>query len=255
MTIATVTVCDATHANIAHLPHGQAAGYATGSGDVPWGAADWAAHPGAVRIDQSPVNTPLNELCDVLDVERGAAALADCAPWCEAAAANVAAGKRPGQRHPAIYMSLSAVTPVVNALIAGGITEGPGLWIAHWGITAEQARTVVQIAGGPFPVIGVQYRNAGLYDVSVFSRPWLAAVSGDPVVRPAGFHGEYVSAGMFSLAQLAAKLGVPPAALLRMTAVRFGTFGNDLAGYLNAVHSGAQPASTPLPKGIKLWVD
>ena len=255
MTIATVTVCDATRANIGHLPHGQAAGYATGSGDVPWTAADWAAHPGAVRIDQAPVNTPLNELCDVLDVERGAATLADCAPWCEAATANVAAGKRPGQRHPAIYMSLSMVTPVVNALIAGGITEGPGLWIAHWGITEAEARTVVQIAGGPFPVIGVQYRNAGLYDVSVFSRPWLAAVSGDPVVRPAGFHGEYVSAGQYSLAHLAAKLGVPPATLLRMTAVHFKTFGDDLAACLNAIHSGTRPASTPLPAGIKLWVD
>ncbi len=255
MTIATVTVCDATRANIGHLPHGQAAGYATGSGDVPWTAADWAAHPGAVRIDQAPVNTPLNELCDVLDVERGAATLADCAPWCEAATANVAAGKRPGQRHPAIYMSLSMVTPVVNALIAGGISEGPGLWIAHWGITAGEARTVVQIAGGPFPVIGVQYRNAGLYDVSVFSRPWLDAVSGDPAVRPAGFRGEYVTAGQFSLAQLAAKLGVPPSALLRMTAVHYKSFGDPLAAWLNAVHAGTKPATAPLPKGIRFWVD
>jgi hypothetical protein len=45
------------------------------------------------------------------------------------------------------------------------------------------------------------------------------------------------------------------AALLRMTAVHYQTFGNDLAGYLNAVHSGTKPPSTPLPAGIKLWVD
>ncbi len=250
---ATATVCDATHANIGHLPKGQAAGYTTGSGTVPWTAADWAAHPGAVHICQDPGAT--DTTADVLDVERGAATIGVAARWAEAAAANVAAGKRPGQRHPAIYMSLSMVTPVVNALIAGGISEGPGLWIARWGITADEARTVVQIAGGPFPVIGVQYRNAGLYDVSVFSRPWLDAVSGDPAVRPAGFHGEYVTAGMYSLAQLASKLGTTPSALLRMTAVRYRTFGNDLAGWLNAVHAGTQPPSTPLPKGIRFWVD
>ena len=40
-----------------------------------------------------------------------------------------------------------------------------------------------------------------------------------------------------------------------MTAVHYGTFGNTLAGYLNAVHAGTKPASTPLPAGIKLWVD
>jgi len=253
MTIATVTVCDAIHANIAHLPSGLAAGYSTGSGIVPWTAADWKAHPGAVRICQDPGAT--DTTADILDVESGAATIAAVARWAEAAAVNVAAGKRPGQRHPAIYMSLSAVTPVVNALIAGGIHEGPGLWIANWNLSAAEAAALVHAGGGPFPVIGVQHRNAGLYDVSEFSRAWLDAVSGDPAVRPAGFHGGYVTAGQFSLAQLAAKLKVPPAALLRMTAVHYKTFGNDLGGWLNAVQSGTQPASTPLPKGIRLWVD
>ena len=257
MPIATVTVCDAIHANIAHLPKGQAAGYSTGTGPVPWTPADWAAHPGAVRICQDPRAT--DPTADVLDVEAGAATLAVCARWAEAAAANYAAGKRPGQRHPAIYTSLSNVTPVVNALIAGGITEGPCLWIAHWGITQDQAATVVQIAGGPFPVIGVQYRNAGLYDVSVFSELWLGTVSGSPPVHPqphpAGqFRGQYVTAGQFSLAQLAAKLGVPPAALLRMTAVHYGRFDTALAGWLNAAAAGTQSPSTPLPPGIRLWV-
>jgi hypothetical protein len=255
MTIATVTVFDAIHANAPRLPKGLAAGYTTGSGSVPWSAADWKAHPGAVRICQDPGAT--DTTADILDVESGAATVGRCAPWAEAAAANFAAGKRPGQRHPAIYMSLSVVTPVVNALIAGGIHEGPGLWIANWNFSAAEAAALIHASGGPFPVIGVQHRNAGAYDVSEFSKPWLDAVSGDPAVRPAGFtgHGEYVTAGQFSLAQLAAKLGVPPAALLRMTAVHYGTFGNDLAGWLNAVHSGTEPASTPLPKGIRLWVD
>lgn len=255
MTIATVTVCDAIRANIGHLPKGQAAGYSTGSGVVPWGAADWKAHPGAVRICQDPHAT--DETADVLDVEAGAATIGVAARWAEAAAANVAAGTRHGQRHPAVYMSLSMVTPVVNALVRGGISEGVGLWVANWNLTEAEAAALVQHAGGPFPVIGVQYRNAGTYDVSVFSRPWLDAVSGDPAVRPAGFtgHGEYVTAGQYSLARLAAKLGVPSSTLLRMTAVHYKSFGDPLAAWLNAVHSGTQPASAPLPKGIRLWVD
>jgi hypothetical protein len=152
-------------------------------------------------------------------------------------------------------MSLSNVTPVVNALVAGGITEGVSLWVANWSLTEAEARALVQTAGGPWPIIGVQYANRGTYDESVFSAAWLAAVSGDPPVTPPGtWHGEYVTAGMFSLAALAAKLGVPPAALLRMTAVHYGHFDTDLAWWLNAVLSGTRPANSPLPAGIRFWV-
>jgi hypothetical protein len=70
---------------------------------------------------------------------------------------------------------------------------------------------------------------------------------------PAGFHGEYETAGMYSLAQLAAKLGTTSSALLRMTAVRYKSFGDPLAAYLNDPDT--KLASTPLPKGIKFWVD
>ena len=175
MTIATVTVCDAIRANIGHLPKGQAAGYSTGSGTVPWGAAEWKAHPGAVRICQDPGAT--DTTADVLDVEAGAATTGVAARWAKAAAADYAAGKRPGQRHPAIYMSLSKVTPVVNALIAGGIHSGVSLWIANWNLTLAEATALVAHAGGPWPVIGVQYANRGTYDVSVFSQAWLKEVS------------------------------------------------------------------------------
>ncbi|HXT91398.1 MAG TPA: hypothetical protein VN714_19260 [Trebonia sp.] len=254
MTITTVTVCDAIRANISHLPKGPAAGYTTGTGIVPWGAAEWKAHPGAVRICQDPPAS--DTTADVLDVEFQAATIARCAPWAEAAAANVAAGKRPGQRHPAIYMSLSAVTPAVNALIAGGIREGVSLWVANWSLTVAEATALVAHAGGPFPIIGVQYRNAGTYDVSVFSRPWLDAVSGDPVTHPPkGFHGEWVTRGQLSLAQLAAQLGLKPSTLLRQTAIHYGQFGPELASYVNAVHNGTLRPNSPLPAGSKLWVD
>jgi hypothetical protein len=218
MTIATVTVCDATHDGIAHLPHGLAAGYTTGSGGVPWTAADWKAHPGAVRICQDPGAT--DTTADVLDVERGAATTSVAARWAEAAAANFAAGKRPGQRHPAVYMSLSAVTPVVNALVAGGIHSGVGLWVANWNLTAAEATVLVQHAGGPFPVIGVQYGNRGSYDVSVFSKPWLDAVSGDPPPHPHPAEGphRHTAPGGRTLAQIAAGRNTTPAHILQVTA-------------------------------------
>lgn len=182
MTITTVPVYDATHANISRLPQGQAAGYSTGSGVVPWTAADWDAHPGAVRIAQSPFEPADNAVhADVLDVETEAATVADVPGWAEAAAVNFFSGVRPGQRHPAVYVNLSNLTPVVNALAAAKITSGVSLWIANWNLTEAEAAALVTMASGPYPVVGCQYRNAGLYDISVFSAAWLDAVSGDPL--------------------------------------------------------------------------
>ena len=215
MTIATVAVYDATHGGRGSLPPGQHAGYTTGTGIVPWTAADWKADPGAVRICQDP--SASDTTADVLDVEAGAATIAGAARWAGAATANYAAGKRPGQRHPAIYMSLVNVTPVVNALIAGGIHSGPGLWIANWNLTEAEAAALVQLAGGPFPVIGVQYGNRGSYDVSVFSGPWLAAVSGDPPAPPARPY-RHTAPGNRTLAQIAASRNTTPAHLLQVTA-------------------------------------
>jgi hypothetical protein len=181
--VATVPVYDATHEGIGSLPAGRAAGYTTGTGIVPWTAADWRAHPGAVRICQDPGAT--DTTADILDVEAGAATIQDCPAWYRAASVNWATAARPGQRRPAIYCSLSNVTPLVNALVAAGITSGPGLWIANWNLTQAEATALVATGGGPFPVIGVQYGNRGAYDVSVFSVPWLTANSASLTEHPA----------------------------------------------------------------------
>lgn len=174
--VSTVPGYDAIHANVGHLPNGQSAGYVTGSTDIMWTPEDWATHPRAVRIDQSATNTPLDETADVLDYERGAATISDVAPWAKAAQANYHNAVRPGQRFPAVYMSRSNVTAVVNALVAGKVT-GVGLWVADW--TGNEGAAAAEVAGGngPYPVIAVQWKNGPQYDFDVFGVPWLTNVS------------------------------------------------------------------------------
>lgn len=183
MTIATVAGYDATHSNIRSLPPGQAAGYSTGTPDIIWTAQDRAAHPGSLWIDQDPAAR--DPMADYLDVESGAAVPADAPGWYLRAVADFHRAARPGQRWPAVYMSMSLVTDVANALVAGGVTSGPGLVIADYGLTQAEAAALVANASGPFPVVGVQWRDAGAYDCNVFSVPWLEGVSGKPVPPPA----------------------------------------------------------------------
>ena len=172
MTVAMTKGADAVSVNVHTIPVNipQLAGYTTGSGWVPWTGAQWSAHPNALRICQDPGATDLT--ADILDVESGAATLADCAPWAIHALANFHAGTRPGQRSPAIYMSGSNVTPVVNALIAGGVHAGVGLFVAAWN-GREYAVEQLNKSGGPFPVVGVQYEDAGSYDLDLFLASWL----------------------------------------------------------------------------------
>lgn len=75
---------------------------------------------------------------------------------------------------------------------------------------------------------------------------------------PAGpsWHGEYVTAGMFNLADLCARvLGHPSNTVLRMTAVHYGAFDPILADYINDVFTGQKPSTAPVPQGAKIWVD
>lgn len=130
----------------------------------------------------------------------------------------------------------------------------PVTWVAAYGTREPDPPHQLWQFTDAFTVPGV-----GVCDCSVFhgSIDELAALAyqGSHAVQAAGWHGEYVTAGMFSLAQLAAKLGVPASTLLRMTAVHYRTFGDALAAHLDAIHAGTEPPSTPVPKGIRLWVD
>lgn len=172
-------VYDATHADIAHLPaNALYAGYVTGSSDIAWSLDDWNAHPGSIRIDQSPSSGVWDATADVDDYEASAVALMELAPRAKLRKAAFAAGTRPGQREPIVYASASNVTAVVNALIAGGVNSGVGLWVANWNLTIADSVAEVLGASGPFPIRGIQFHNAGPYDMSVFDTAWLSTTSG-----------------------------------------------------------------------------
>lgn len=182
---------DATHANIAHIPKGaQAAGYVTGSADIAWTAADWAAHPGAIRIDQDAQAS--DPAADVLDVEAGAATPADCPGWVKRAIKDFDGVTRPGQRWPCIYASQSQLTNVANALIGGGVDKGVYLWVANWSLDQAQGIALITNAGGPFPVAGVQFNSGSFTDTDVWSAAWVNNVSSK---KPAGPFPHFTAAG------------------------------------------------------------
>ena len=195
MSIPTILGTDCTGLNIASLPEGQAAGYVTGSAGVAWTAEDWAAHPGAIRIDQSPASTVWDATADVDDAESGGVTLAELAARVKVRFAAYHAGARPGQRMPAVYASQDNITAVTDALIAGGVTGGVGLWVAHFGISEAEATAAVADGAGPFPVIAFQYSDqggGGMYDLDVFSVPWLETVS---AVKPPAPPGQWNGGG------------------------------------------------------------
>lgn len=173
-----VVVADATGANETSIPAGMtAAGYVTGSDGVPWTSEQFAKHPGAIRIDQTPAAGIWDATADVDDFENGAVLSSELAPRAKLRLASFANATRPGQREPMVYMSASKVTEAVNALISGGVTSGVHLWVADWDLTQPEAIAEVMAASGPFPIAGAQYHN-GTFDLSIFDTGWLANVSG-----------------------------------------------------------------------------
>ena len=101
-----------------------------------------------------------------------------------AALADYQSAARPGPALPRhLRQRMRALTEVCNALQAGGVT-GVGLWVANWSEGRAAAVAQVEHASGPYPVIGVQWANAGTYDLDVFSAAWVNARAVKPVVAP-----------------------------------------------------------------------
>jgi Putative peptidoglycan binding domain len=197
--MSTTVAYDAISANIGALPAGQHCGYVTGSSIIIWTADQFIADPSAVRIDQSPDNTALDETADVLDVETGAATIGDIVSWVNAARANYAKGARPGQREPMVYCNGSTLTAVANALTAAKLTDVP-IWLADPNTPQVEAEDKINSSSGPYPIHGVQFSWLTDYDVDVFLSSWLTAVSGKS--------GDTVQAGSYGPAVAAAQTGL-----------------------------------------------
>jgi hypothetical protein len=167
-------VLDATHKNVPKLPAGiLAALYTTGSPDIKATRDDFINHPNAIHICQDQGS---DTTADIIDMENGAATVAHAVDFINNARHSFWTVQRPGQRWPGIYLSRSRVTEQANALVKAKLTHVP-LWIAQWGEPQTVAVAEIAHTSGPFPVIGLQIRNQGIDDFSVFSTEWITAVS------------------------------------------------------------------------------
>lgn len=205
----TTQAYDAISVNVNTMPAGQHAGYMTGSGAIPWTSAQWLADPSAIRIDQAPTNTAVNETADVLDVEQGAATISDIVPWVKAATVNFNNRVRPGQRKPMVYCNQSTLPSVANALQGAGLSCP--IWIAAPGISLSTAQGKINSASGPYPIYGVQYQWNTTYDSDVFLSSWLVTVSGQAGdTISGGSYGPAVTVCQTYLNGFASKAGFAP---------------------------------------------
>ena len=249
MTIVTITVCDAIHANVGHLPHGHGRRVHHRARARPVdrrgleGAPRRGPHlPGPRRFGRDRRRPRRRS---------GRGHHRRTSPGGPRPPPRTSPpGNAPGSGTPPSTCSLSAVTPVVNALVAGGIAEAWRCGSRTGTSPRPRPPRSSPHAGGPFPIVGVQYRNAGdLRRVGVqraVARPRSPGTR--PSRRPASTACTSPPASSPSPSWPPSS-ACRPSALLRMTAVQFGTFGDPLAAYLNAVHAGTKPASTPLPGG------
>jgi len=193
MAVPTTDGYDITSANYSHRPlAGQPAFYSTGSPEIKATPAMWNAYPGALRIDQANGS---DDTADIFDCEKGCYNATQVASRVTVAINTFKLATRPGQRWPAVYVSRNGPagynpTDVVNACNSAGLAkQSIGLVIADWDGSRAKAMTEVGNsvpgANNPYPVVGRQYLNAGIYDLDIFSVPWLDRVSvkGSPTVQ------------------------------------------------------------------------
>lgn len=190
MTIPTLPGYDATGLNERVIPlTAQAAGYDTGSGNVPWTAAQFARHTTpypAIHIDQDP--NAIDATADFLDVEAFAATVGEVVGWIGRARDAFDSGKRRGQRWPGIYCSMSLINTVVGALHAARVVSVP-FWIANYGYSSAAAQAYVAApsnATADYPTVGFQHDDTafgGLADDSWWSVPYLTTTNNVPTTK------------------------------------------------------------------------
>jgi hypothetical protein len=209
---------DVTHSNLPALGNftGLVALYDTGSGGIAASAADYAAHPGAIHIDQDAGAS--DTTADILDVETGAATPAEVPGWLNRARAAWKASQRRGQRWPGVYVNQSNLTSVANACNSAGVVDPVPIWLAEWNNNIPADSAQILASTGPFPLIGAQIANAGAWDTDLFSSVWLSNVAGivAPPSPPASAW-DWKSDGKESLRDLAQWHNTDVATLLWLT--------------------------------------
>ena len=254
MTIATATVCDAIHANVSHLPKGDGRRVHHRPRPRPVdrrrleGAPRRGPHLPGPRAPATPPPT-----CSTSS--RAPPPSASPRPGPRPPPRTSPPGNGPASGTPPSTCRLSMVTPVVNALIAGGIHSG----VVPVGGELEPDRGRGHRArrprGRPVPDHRRPVRQPRhLRRVRVLQG--LADRRRRAAARPGKWHGEYVTAGQLPLAGVAAKLGVPPSSAAphdrRPLPARSATRSPPTS---TPYTPGPSPRRTPLPAGIKLWVD
>lgn len=150
MSVPTTVGMDTVRTAAHNIPHNAECvlGYDTGSGIVPWSQAEWDLFSG-IKLHITQIDGVNNVDSDIIDIEPQAATIQQAVEWCKE---RIAAHKV-----PTCYLSGSNVTPLVNALIAAGITSGVYLGVAHPGMSLAEAQAILDQSGGPFPIVYVQY--------------------------------------------------------------------------------------------------
>ena len=166
------------------------AGYVTGTGDVPWTAADWARFPqaGHVRIDQSPTLTAWATSADVADMETGAAT--------EGTVIAQGLVRQDKGWWSFAYVSQANLASLADAAHAAGLTRLQ-YWVANWNL--DEAEAAAQLGGdivavqwasptsNPDTIVpgGTQTLADANIDISVTIPSWFAYKPPGPVVTRA----------------------------------------------------------------------
>lgn len=141
---------DATGTDSAHLPAEapKVAGYVTGSGGVPWSAADWArfTQAGHVRVDQSAtLSAWASGAADVADMEKGAAT--------QGTVIIQGLVRQAKGWWSFVYVSAANLAGLQEAARAAGLVKLQ-YWVANWNLSEEEA--AAQLGGD---IVAVQFAS------------------------------------------------------------------------------------------------
>lgn len=149
---ATLIMIDGIATSVVNIPASAAkvAGYVTGGGDIEWTTADWDRFKGVkVTIDQSPQGQSFAlGKADVLDVETGAATIAD-------AVSGIPERQKAG-RYSTVYVDQGNLQALKDALSGDKSVKlnQVGYWVANWDLS--QAEATAQLGN---EIVAIQFAS------------------------------------------------------------------------------------------------